>query len=499
MILFLCYGSPHLNRFVSGVVAALAENGVPALTVALDGAARSELRAEGLDPLPLFPHTPLAEADEAEVEQAVRRFVEAGEVPASVLDLVGGLRPARDAGPGSDGRRAVQRLRMALRSEITATQLLERLHPAAVVLWNGWTPGTGPLRRRAAEAGVPTWFIERGPFPGTVQLDAEGINAGASFARWAGGSQAAPDSSQRWAESVLEAYRGSTSSAWEQPDPVDETRLLGRLGVDRSTRLVLFPCQVREDVNIQRFASRFERYEEVYDWLGAAYRERPGVVVVAKRHPKSDESRDAFERALGGRGRWVEEVNIRQLLALSDHVVSINSTVALEAMVSEKPAVVLGSTFYAGPGAADREMAFTADGPAQLRAVADRILAGDRRPNGTRRGVIDLMARLHAAGHLLGADDAADRVRTASVLRAGMSDPKATPDAGVVALLRELGELRCTLQELEWRRQRARGSWVGRVLRFGALFPGLRGLAELLAEPDLSAGPTQGSSLKTTE
>lgn len=121
--------------------------------------------------------------------------------------------------------------------------------------------------------------------------------------------------------------------------------------LDLPERFVFVPLQVHDDTQVIVHSPRMRTMEELVAAALAALPE--GYDLIVKPHP-ADEGRrdyDAIEKMLAGtRGRIVYRADTARLIRRSSAVVTLNSTVGLEALAFMKPVVVLGDAVYAGRG-----------------------------------------------------------------------------------------------------------------------------------------------------
>lgn len=131
---------------------------------------------------------------------------------------------------------------------------------------------------------------------------------------------------------------------------------------------VFAPLQVEEDSNIVKFAPQYGDMQNFIDLVGT-YITKP---VIFKTHPKAKKKAKDYKAPPDC--AIVDEIDLHGTLRTADYVVTINSTVGVEALSYFKHVITVGATFYKG-----RHITLGADTPEQLHAAID--VAESRRPN----------------------------------------------------------------------------------------------------------------------
>ncbi|MBL3570091.1 capsular biosynthesis protein [Rhodovulum sulfidophilum] len=246
-------------------------------------------------------------------------------------------------------------------------------HPDRIaVCWNGLTGSRRAFMEGARDAGAGRIFAELAPFPGRVTLDPVGVNARNGVPReprfyldWA-----AEDPS-RQGEDWRALGQGLVARASRRADVGQG----GAGALDGAGPFLFCPLQVPNDSQITLFAGWVRSVEGMIAALARASAALPeGWHIRIKEHPSARTSlaaplAEAMAQA-GGRLMIDNATDSFAQLAASRGVITINSSMGLQAFFHDKPVIVLGEAFFAIPGLTvpARDEAALA---AALRAPAD--------------------------------------------------------------------------------------------------------------------------------
>ena len=253
------------------------------------------------------------------------------------------------------------------------------LQPAGVVCWNGSGLAAAIATQLARAQNVPVLFAENGYLPNTLQLDALGVNARSSLtqrlAEHADAIATRPISPahQHELDTVLTAYRAGQpppqcppAGGWVRASPLAYLIQAGRDWRARSPsarlnrriprqipalpeRFVFFPLQVRQDSQLQLHSPLYGARLDlaIRDLAQAVQALDPPRRLVVKLHPadlnKTDYDPIAAELPAVV---WIGGGDVRTLVQRAEAVVTINSTVGIEALIFGKPVVTLGDNLY---------------------------------------------------------------------------------------------------------------------------------------------------------
>ena len=217
--------------------------------------------------------------------------------------------------------------------------------------WNGLTGSRRAFMQGALDAGARRLFVELAPLPGRITLDPLGVNAESSVPQrrafyddWAAGDASRSDDSWREAGTGLVARtsrradvgQGSADSLGDAP-------------------FLFVPLQVPDDSQMRLFAGWAGSLDGFIAALGEAARALPdGWQLRVKEHPSAKVSLapqiTAATMASGGRIVTDNATDSFAQLAASRGVVTINSSMGLQAFFHDKPVIATGRAFWAQPG-----------------------------------------------------------------------------------------------------------------------------------------------------
>lgn len=234
------------------------------------------------------------------------------------------------------------------------------LHPDRIaVAWNGLNGLRRIFMDAARDAGARTLYFELAPFKGRITCDPVGVNQVNALPRtadfyldWMARSSVQTDDWRRHRSTIKQR-----AADHEKPDGTGQAQPKGRY--------LFAPLQVPGDSQLRLFGGRFRTVPDFIDALISAAEALPeGWHLKVKEHPTSPIS---YADRLIGRSQRVVLDNRSDTFALvagSDGVVTVNSSVGLEAMFFDKPVVACGECFWAIPGVAE-----TASDPAALASA----------------------------------------------------------------------------------------------------------------------------------
>ncbi len=216
-----------------------------------------------------------------------------------------------------------------------------------LVVWGGFQLPVAAALAAARRLGIKTLYCENGYLPKTIVMDPIGINAGNSL------MGRAPDFYRNI--SMAEAPRKTLFDTNLVVRPFKRGSAASE-NITLPERFVFLPLQVHDDSQILLYSPDFRDMPSIVRFCAvgiANYNKdsRAALTLVVKEHP-SDHGRidySALYRELPG-VIFTKTLNTQQLIEKSSAVITVNSTVGIEAMLGLKPVIALGDAFYAVPG-----------------------------------------------------------------------------------------------------------------------------------------------------
>ncbi|MFJ4397063.1 hypothetical protein [Pseudomonas sp. NPDC089396] len=212
------------------------------------------------------------------------------------------------------------------------TSIIETCKPDHIVVWNGFTGYVANILRLIAQArNIPSAFLERGLLKNSLFIDRDGVNGASSL------NGLTPDLVD--ALSVSEQERNKVIELFNIPalQPQQE----------QNTQNILFPLQVQLDTNIIMYSSYRTMRETFFDIYDALDSKTSQFLV----RPHPEELPETLPNIPNHDNvRVTKSETLDHWLDWSTLVVTINSTVGLEALIKGKKVISLGNSIYSSAG-----------------------------------------------------------------------------------------------------------------------------------------------------
>jgi hypothetical protein len=247
-------------------------------------------------------------------------------------------------------------------------RVVDHVKPDQLYVWNGHTGMVANvLRQLARNRGLPSLFLERSLFPDGLFVDPAGTNGRSELCQLDADDlrRLGCDEASRSPADVVAPVR---------PEEVSALRYQGPWAA--AERIVFVPLQVQSDTNVLLYSPEIKSMaslvREVRERFGGA-----GTTIVVRPHPEEvddieiPEMDGVYVDATGSLDAWLEA---------ADHVVTINSTVGLTALLRRRPVTALGLAIYSGKGLTDGRTPERAVMEDYWRVLVNRHTALPERP-----------------------------------------------------------------------------------------------------------------------
>ncbi|HTI97847.1 MAG TPA: FkbM family methyltransferase, partial [Dongiaceae bacterium] len=265
--------------------------------------------------------------------------------------------------------------------------LLDELQPSVVLVWGTILPQSVILQQLAQQKGLPCWVIERGLLPDTLMIEMVG-QVGQSELNW---SFTLNQTLKAANETTLfhaaqQTYLARCETKYAQTEFLDAPAFSAKFN-PQSKKLVAMLLQYDSASSFvpagyagaRIHTTGFKSSEATMQHLAAAAAQLDCLVIV-KPHPLDADDYSALETA---HLRVVREVNLHSLIRAADVVACMASSTQFEALLYEKPLLLLARSPLANKGVA-YEPRTAAELPAVLEAALQRHQFDIRMANGRR-------------------------------------------------------------------------------------------------------------------
>lgn len=190
-----------------------------------------------------------------------------------------------------------------------------------IIVWNGKKFHQAIACIAAQYCYTACLYMETGPLPGYMQISPYGVDANSNLPKNA------------------DFYQSYTNTEY--------TEILDQTDLNENKVMIAFvPFQVVEDSNIYYHSPWIANMRELYRQLEICVETNPQLTILIKEHPQCDEY---YEDLKNKHSRLIFQPldkPIAELLQKSHFVMTVNSTVGMEALLVGKPLITLGEAIY---------------------------------------------------------------------------------------------------------------------------------------------------------
>ncbi|WP_371360886.1 hypothetical protein [Sporomusa malonica] len=228
-----------------------------------------------------------------------------------------------------------------------------------VCVWNGTLIPLAAATKIAKNLGKKTLFFENGYLPNTTTVDPQGVNYANSLV---GKPRSFYDEIEIEPEKLRQLYEArpairALKAKWYHKLVKNKTQ--GQVeDIQLPAKYIFVPFQVHDDTQVLLNSSNVKTMAELLDYVVPAVEQynieaNDSIELVVKEHP-SDFGRINYEELRQKYAKrnviFLRYFPTPQLINSSAGILTINSSVGIEALVQHKPVITMGKAFYNVPG-----------------------------------------------------------------------------------------------------------------------------------------------------
>ncbi len=224
----------------------------------------------------------------------------------------------------------------------SAAARIRALSPDAIGVWGGQSVDTRAALAAAADLGVPHYIFECGLLPNTTTCDPRGVNFDNSVPR----------------TPAFYAQRGERKLAALPQHLVPRKNHRSGDSIELPDNYLFIPFQVRLDSQVLCYSPFIRNMPQLFNAVCEAARSALAGSpwkLVFKLHPSCRQEYPELVEQAAARDDVLFANNnaTEQLIRQSHGVITLNSTVGIEALLLQRPVLTLGQACYAIPGVCD--------------------------------------------------------------------------------------------------------------------------------------------------
>lgn len=213
---------------------------------------------------------------------------------------------------------------LPLQDTLTEKQFEEQLPNCDLLfMWNGQLGKEIEISNKCQKLGIPIYYMELGWLPqrGTFYFDRKGVNFESSLRDW----EYIPlkdKEKKRELNTKLAYYH----------------KIIAKKTSIKEKDFVFVPFQVENDSQIIKHSDKIKTMQQLVDYVCAFVKDK----IIFKTHPKQD----VGEIKIPERCKLYKTGTTHDFLPDCKYMITINSTVGVEALTYYKPIINLGDAFY---------------------------------------------------------------------------------------------------------------------------------------------------------
>ena len=222
-----------------------------------------------------------------------------------------------------------------------------------VILWNPYGYLVAPklhwkydiynYRKRHTK---PTYILERGALPSSIFLDRWGFLSDSKSYDEKLWNKELSNTETELVKNYIKTFISDESTLEPQVNGrISQEEFDNKLNIDRKKKIVFVPMQVCKDTVIQLYSGWIGKLTNLKPLLEQIANENKDITFLVKNHPVERE----FQMTESKNIKIVDNFHYKDCITYSDTILTINSSIGLQALMWSKNVIVLGNAFYDFP------------------------------------------------------------------------------------------------------------------------------------------------------
>jgi len=204
-------------------------------------------------------------------------------------------------------------------------------------IWNGYYLADKAMIKAGGRFGKVPIYFENGLLPDTTTVDMQGVNFANAMPREAAFYEQLDVPDKYDATAKLHA-RKPVKTTTNQP-------------IKLAKRYIFIPFQVESDTQIIVYGGWINNMRQLFSEITQLLPElEEDVVLVFKEHPSSHDSYEDLHQLQNAKVVFANDNSTEELIVNAEAIITVNSTVGIEALLFNKKVITLGQAFYSIDG-----------------------------------------------------------------------------------------------------------------------------------------------------
>lgn len=192
------------------------------------------------------------------------------------------------------------------------------------------------------KANIQYFVVERGALRDSIYIDHTGFCCESHLYHEKYWNHELSKEEKEYVYRYIREEKDCDNSLERQNSRIERRLLMDKLNIPSGKKILFIPLQSRSDTTTTLFAGDIGSYDNFIQLVNdVAHNISSEWIVLVKKHPLSD-----VDEEIKG-VTFVNEINIKDLIEISDYILLMNSGVGLLALLWNRPVLYTSSAFYA--------------------------------------------------------------------------------------------------------------------------------------------------------